>query len=96
MQWLPSASHIPFESSLKFEGTCTTKVGAAVQVAFIVTGCTHATTKRYKRLLGIDAVGANTFMSTIIKIYPLVKQLVDNICDKAKGDMKIMDQTKSA
>ena len=67
--------HFSFESSLKFKGT--TKVGAAVQVAFIVAGCTHAT--YYKALeyaLGIDAVGANTFMSTIIiKMYPDVKQL---------------------
>ena len=85
--------HILFQSSLKFGGT--TKVGTAVQVAFIVAGCTHATYCRALRhALGIDAVGADTFMSTIVKMYPVVKQLVDEMCEEAKSDMKGMDQTQ--
>ena len=85
--------HIPFESSLKFKGT--TKIGTAVQVAFIVAGCTHATyCKVLRYALGIDAVGANAFMSTIVKMYPIVKQLVDDMCEEAKNDMKAMDQTQ--
>ena len=41
-----------------------TKIGTAVQVAFIVAGCTHATYYKVLRYaLGIDAVGANAFMS---------------------------------
>ena len=84
--------HIPFESSLKFKGT--TKIGTAVQVAFIVAGCTHATyCKVLRYALGIDAVGANAFMSTILKMYPIVKRLVDDMCEEAKNDMKAMDQT---
>ena len=72
--------HIPFESSVKSQSFSTTKVGAAVQVAFIVAGCTHATYSRaLKHALGIDAIGADTFMSTIIKLYPVVKQMVDEI-----------------
>ena len=85
--------HIPFESSLKFDGT--TEVGAAVQVALIVTSCTRSTYyKALKASLGIDAVGADTFMSTIVKMYPVVKQLVVEMCDEAKSDMKSMDQTQ--
>ena len=75
--------HIPFESSLKFEGACMTKIGVAVQVAFIVAGCTHATyCKALRCALGIDAVGASAFMSTIVKMYPVVKQLVDDMCEE--------------
>ena len=87
------AHHIPFESSLKCEGT--TKIGVAVQVAFIVAGCTHATYCRALRYtLGIDTVCADTFMSTIVKMYPVVKQLVDEMCEEAKADMKNMDQSQ--
>ena len=51
-------------------------MGATVQVALIVAGCTHTTYyKALKASLGIDAVGADTFMSTIVKMYPVVKQL---------------------
>ena len=70
--------HILFESSLKFKGT--TKIGAAVQVAFMVAGCTHATyCKVLRYALGIDAVDPNAFMSTIVKMYPIVKQVVDDV-----------------
>ena len=87
--------HIPFESSMKFQSFNTTKVGAAVQVAFVVAGCTHATyCKALKYALGIDAVGADTFMSTIVKMYPVVKQMVDEMCEEAKSDMRGMDQTQ--
>ena len=82
--------HILFQSSLKFGGT--TKVGVAVQV---VAGCTRAIYCRVlKHALRIDAVGADAFMSTIIQMYPVVKQLVDEMCEEAKSDMKGMDQTQ--
>lgn len=85
--------HIPFESSLKCDGT--TKIGVAVQVAFIVAGCTHATYyKALRYALGIDAVCGDTFMSTIVKMYPVVKQLLDEMCEEAKADMKAMDQSQ--
>ena len=62
-----------------------------MQVAFIVAGCTHATYCRALRYtLGIDTVCADTFMSTIV----IVKQLVDEMCEEAKADMKTMDQSQ--
>lgn len=64
-------------------------------MAFIVAGCTHATyCKVLRYALGIDAVGANAFMSTIVMMYPVVKQLVDDMCEAAKNDMKAVDQTQ--
>ena len=33
-------------------------------------------------------------MSTIVKMYPIVKQLVDDISEEAKNDRKAMDQTQ--
>ena len=66
-----------------------------MQVALIVAGCTHATyCKSLRYALGIDTVCAGTFMSTIVKMYPVVKQLLDENCGVAKADMKAMDQTQ--
>ena len=85
--------HISFESSIKCDGT--TKIGVAVQVAFIVAGYTHATyCKALRYALGIDTVCADTFMSTIVKMYPVVKQLLDEMCEEAKVDMKTVDQSQ--
>ena len=44
-----------------------------MQVAFIVSGCTHA-------------VYCKTF--TIGKMYPVVKAMVDDLCEVAKREMK--------
>ena len=83
--------HIPFESSVKCGGT--TEVAIAVQVAFLVAGCTHRTYyKALKLALGIDAVCPRVFMSTIVKMYPVMKQMVDEKCEEAKSDMKSMEQ----
>ena len=85
--------HIPFESSVKCGGT--TEVAVAVQVAFLVAGCTHRTYYRALKLaLGIDAVTPRVFMSTIVKMYPVVKEMVDEMCEEAKSDMKSMDQAQ--
>ena len=83
--------HVPFESSVKCGGT--TEVAIAVQVAFLVAGCTHRTYyKALKLALGIDAVCPRVFMSTIVKMYPVMKQMVDEKCEEAKSDMKSMEQ----
>ena len=84
-----------FETSSKYELANTSEISVAVQVAFIVAGCTHATYfKTLKHALGIDAVHMSTFLSTIEQMYPVVKQMVDEICNEAKQDMKQMDQDK--
>ena len=68
-------------------------ISIAVQVAFIIAGCTHITYyKVLKHALGIDAVSMPTFQSAIKKMYPVVKLMVDRMCDEAKLEMKCMDQ----
>ena len=87
--------HAHFESSVRYEGTCTSEASVAVQVAFMVAGCTHANYYRaLKQALGMDTVCPNTFMSTIVRMYPVVKQMVDEMCEEAKNDMKTMNQTQ--
>lgn len=72
-----------FETSVKLQSFNTTKVGAAVQVAFVVAGCTHVTyCKALKYAIGMDAVCADKFMSTIVRMYPVVKQMVDEMCEE--------------
>ena len=82
-----------FETSSKYELTGSNDISIAVQVAFIIAGCTHITYhKVLKHALGIDAVSMSTFQSTIKKMYPVVKLMVDRMCDEAKLEMKCMDQ----
>lgn len=88
--------HAHFEASCKYdiEYGSMSEIGMAVQVAFIVAGCTHATYYRALKLaLGIDAVSAPTFMNTIQVMYPIVKGMVDDMCEEAKNEMKAMDQS---
>ena len=50
-------------------------MSVAVEVAFMVAGCTHANYYRaLEQALGMDTVGPDTFMSTIVRMYPVVKQ----------------------
>ena len=64
-----------------------------MQVAFIIAGCTHMTYyKVLQQALGLDAVSFHTFQSTIERMYPVVKSMVDSMCDEAKQEMKSMDQ----
>ena len=67
----------------------TDTVSMSVQVAFIVAGCTHAVYyKTLKHALGIDAVGMDVFMDTIYGMYPIVKSILDEMCEAAKQAMK--------
>ena len=65
-------------------------VSKCVQVALIVAGGTHmGYYKTLKHALGIDVVGPNAFMDTIRNImYPIVKSMLDEICEAAKPEMK--------
>ena len=66
-----------------------TEISVAIQVAFIIAGCTHMTYyKVLKHALGIEAVSWSTFNSTIKRMYPVVKEMVDKMCDDAKDDMR--------
>ena len=73
------------ETSAKYELTSTSEISTAVQVAFIVVGCTYTTYyKTLKHALGIDAVEWHQFQSTIARMYPIVKLMVDTMCEEAK------------
>ena len=88
--------HAHFEAYCKYdrEHGSMSEVGMTVQVAFIVAGCTHATYYRALKLaLGIDGVSAPTFMNTIELLYPVVKGMVDEMCEEAKNERKEMDQS---
>ena len=62
------------ETSSRYELGNTNEASIAVQVAFIIAGCTHMTYyKVLKHALGIDAVHWYDFQSTIEMLYPIVK-----------------------
>ena len=48
----------------------------------------HAHKKTPKNALGIEAVSAPAFMDTIYSMYPIVKAMLDDICETAKQEMK--------
>ena len=78
-----------FETSSKNELYNTSDISMSVQVAFIVAGCTHTTYyKTLKHTLGIDAVQWTTFQSTIKRMFPVVQEMVDRMCEEAKTEMK--------
>ena len=86
-------SKVLFEGSLKSESLNTTEVGASIQVAFIISGCMHAMYyKALKLSLGLDAVTFNTFYFTIGRMHPVVQQMVDEMCEEAKKEMKAIDE----
>ena len=84
-----------FETSSKYELGSATEISVAIQVAFIIAGCTHTTYyKVLKHALGIEAVNWTTFQSTIERMYSVVKEMVDQTCEDAKDDMRRMDQNE--
>ena len=79
-----------FETLAKYELGNATEISIATQVAFIIAGCTHATYyKTLKHTLGIEAVCLPTFQSTIERMYRVVKEMVDKMCDDTKDDMQL-------
>ena len=57
-----------------------------MQVAYIVAGCTHAVyCKTLQNALGMNTVHPN---ETIGRMYPVVKAMVDDLCEVAKREMK--------
>ena len=86
-------SKVFFEGCLKNESLYTTEVGASIQVEFIISGCLYATyCKVLKLSLGLDTLSFSTFYSTMERMYPVVKEMVDEMCEEAKEEMKTMDE----
>ena len=81
------------ETSSKYKLGNTNEVSIAVQVAFVIAGCTHMTYyKILKHALGIDAVHWYDFQSTMKMLYPVVNLMLDKMCEGAKYDMRCMDK----
>ena len=77
-----------FETDVNELGN-TNVVSMCVQVTFIVAGCTHAVYyKILKNALGIDAISETVFMDTIYSMYPIVKSMLDEMCETAKQETK--------
>ena len=64
-------------------------ISTCVQVVFLCAGITHAVYyKTLKNALGIEAVSAPAFMDTIHSMHPIVKSMLDDVCETAKQEMK--------
>ena len=64
-------------------------ISVSVQVAFILAGSTHTMyCKTLQNALGMKTVNARVFLNTIEKMYPVVKAMVDDLCEVAKREMK--------
>ena len=64
-------------------------ISIAVQVAFIVAGCTHAVyCKALQLALGMHTVSKVVFMETIQKMHPVVEAMLNELCEEAKNEMK--------
>ena len=77
-----------FESFTRYENepAYNNDISVSVQVAFILAGSTHTTyCKRLQNALGMKTVNAN---ETIGKMYPVVKAMLDDLCEVAKREMK--------
>lgn len=71
----------------------TSEISRALQVAFIISGCTHATyVKVLRHSLGIQTNDIHSFQETLRLMYPIVKEMVDDMCTEAMNEMKEMDQ----
>ena len=67
----------------------TSDISVCVQVAFILAGSTHATYyKTLQHALGIKAVSMGTFLHTIERMHPVVKAMLDALCEAAKQEMR--------
>ena len=61
-------------------------ISVCVQVAFIIASCTHAVyCKTLQNALDVNTVHPNEFYETM---YPVVKAMVDDLCEVAKREMK--------
>ena len=83
-----------FESGVKLHdgGRTKNRISKCLQVAFITAGQTHAVyQKTLKHALGIRTVDRSTFTDTIECMHPVVKGVLDEMCETAKDEMKKLD-----
>ena len=74
-----------FETVSKYEHG-KNAISLSVQVAFIMAGSTHAVYAKTLRLaLGMIAVDETIYFKTIKSMYPVVKGVLDRMCEIAKN-----------
>ena len=74
------------------EASRRTVVGLALAVAFIVSG--HGFAKFHRTLnqcLGIQAISKNRFFEVVKLIYPHIQDILTEMCDEEKAQMKRID-----
>ena len=82
-----------FNSTSKTELRNKSQVSFTLQVAFIISGEMHSTYDKVLSLgLGLEGVCRKTFYDTIEYMYPVVTQMVNDMCEQAKQQMKEMDR----
>ena len=85
---------LAFHSSVNVTLSKRTVVSLAMQVAFVIAGCGHAQyCKVLKQCMGISSVSASTFYDTIKLLHPIVLDMLTEMCDEAKNEMKSLGST---
>ena len=83
---------LDFQTSSEKTQLARNDIQLVAQVALITAGCTYSTyVKVLQHVLGIKPVSSRTFMRTIETLHPIVKQMVDEMCEREKQRMKRMD-----
>ncbi len=66
-------------------------VGASIIVAAIVSGCLFSTYYKFMKLaLGIDCYQYTTYNTMLKRLHPVIVQMLDEMCEEAKNDMKAL------
>ena len=83
-----------FKSSTDHE-TNQPVLGLMLQIAYVTAGCSYS---RYHRSLelamGMHIVSEHQFYQTLEFIAPVVKQLLDDVCEENRNDMKALDKNE--
>ena len=78
-----------FNSSTLHVTSNQTLLSVALQVGFVAAGCSYA---QYHKVLaqsfGMHAVSFDQFYATLKTMHPVVKQILDNQCERAKDEMR--------
>ena len=84
---------VVFQSSSNGSGKATNNcISRCLQVAFITAGLTHTGyQKTLRHALGLRTIDRSAFQDTTECMHPIVKGILDDMCESAKNEMKEMD-----
>ncbi|XP_070562223.1 uncharacterized protein [Ptychodera flava] len=87
--------NISFDSSIYIEGTRRTIVSLALHLAHFIAGNHFSDISKSLGVgLGIQVLSRPAFQGIIKLLYPHVKNVVDEMCDEARKDMKTLPPTQ--